>query len=146
MSLIEYPETGYNSWCDEDFAFEYFETRLNSDAWDALSNKEPVLITAFRSLAELNLNISFDDNGIISSDVYTDTEAETILTALKQAQCEQALHELRHDLDQLNIKSLGLGGLLNVKINSDKEPPRHSERALAILRPYIEARIVTRTR
>ena len=145
--MIVYPEENYNSYCDEDFAFEYFETRLNADAWDALSNKEPALMTAFRSLAELMLNISFDEDEIISSDIYTDAEAETILTALKQAQCEQCLHELIHDLDNPKISSLNLGGILSVKIPTNQTPPpRHSERALAILRPYIVGRTVTRTR
>ena len=145
--MIVYPEENYNSYCDEDFAFEYFETRLNADAWDALSNKEPALMTAFRSLAELNLNITFDDYGIISSDVYTDAEAETILTALKQAQCEQALHELMHDLDNPKISSLNIGGMLSVKLPPDNtKPERYSPRALSILRPYILGRTITRTR
>ena len=145
--MIVYPEENYTSWCDEDFAFEYFETRLNSDAWDALTNKEPALITAFRSLAELTLNIIFDDDGIISTDVYTETEAEGILQDLQYAQCEQVLHELIHDLDNPKISSLNLGGMLSVKIPAEQtSPPRHSERALAILRPYIVARTVNRKR
>ena len=102
-------------------------------------------MTAFRSINELSFNVVFDDDGILSSD-YSDTESEMILTALKTAQLEQALHELRHDLEQLNIKSFGLGGLLNVKMSPDKEPPRYSERALAVLKPYLIARTLTRTR
>ena len=72
MSLIEYPNSDYNSWISD--ADEYFESRLNADAWDALTNKEPALITAFRSLAELNLDIVFDENGVISTNIYTTSE------------------------------------------------------------------------
>ena len=145
--MIVYPDENYNSWISEDDADEYFETRLNADAWDALTNKEPVLMTAFRSLAEFNLNITLDDNGVMSSDVYTDVEAETILTALKQAQCEQALHELINDLDNPKISGLSFSGLLSVKLPANQTPPpRYSERALLILRPYIVGRTITRTR
>ena len=82
----------------------------------------------------------------LSSD-YTDVEAAKILYCLKRAQCEQALHELIHDLDNPKISSLSLGGMLSVKISANQTPPpRHSERALAILRPYILGKTVTRTR
>ena len=145
--MIVYPNTDYDSWISEDLADVYFETRLNADTWFAAANKEAALMTAFRSLAELNLNLTLDDDGIMSSDVYTDIEAETILAALKQAQCEQALHELIHDLDNPNIAGLSLGGLISVKLPVNQTPPlRYSERALLILRPYIVAQTVTRTR
>lgn len=149
MSLIEYPETGYNSWINESDADEYFETRLNADAWDT-ANKEAALQTAFNSLNELNLNIEFKDEAegdlTLSSD-YTDVEAAKILDCLKRAQCEQCLHELKHDLDSPKITGLSLGGVLSVKLPANQETPsRHSERALSILRPYILGRTVTRTR
>ena len=133
MSLIIYPDTNYNSWLDDIEADEYLEDRLNADPWDAALNKEAALITAFNSLAELDLTID-------------PTETDQ-LTALKQAQCEQALHELKNDLDSTGISSLSLGGLLSVKIPESNVPPsRFSERALAILRPYLSGRSIKRTR
>ena len=147
MELINYPETDYNSWLDEDEAFEYFESRLNADRWNAFLNKEAALMTAFRSLAELNLDITFDDNKVISATHYTAFEAADILEDLQQASCEQALHELANDLDSPPITSLNLGGLLAAKIpDKYSKPARFSSRAMAILRPYIIARTVTRTR
>ncbi len=147
MDLINYHETGYNSWLDEDEADEYFESRLKADQWDVATNKEAALMTSFRSLAEFNLNIVLDDDKIISATHYTNIEAADILEDLQQAQCEQVLHELMNDLDSPPITSLNLGGMLAAKI-SDKfaKPSRFSERALSILRPYIVARTVTRTR
>jgi len=105
------------------------------------------LQTAFRSLAELNLDITFDDNKVISATHYTAFEAADILEDLQQAQCEQALHELANDLDSPPITSMNLGGMLAAKI-PDKfaKPSRFSERALSILRPYIIARTISRTR
>lgn len=147
MDLINYPETDYNTWLDTDEADLYFESRLNADKWDAFLNKEAALQTAFRSLAELNLDITFDDNKIISATRYTTTEAAGILEDLQQAQSEQVLHELINDLDSPPITSLNLGGLLAAKIpDKYSKPSRFSERTLSILRPYIVARTVTRTR
>jgi len=147
MDLINYPETNYNSWLDEDEAGEYFESRLKADKWDACTNIEAALQTAFRSLAELNLDIIFDDNKIISASYYTAFEAADILEDLQGAQSEQVLHELANDLDSPPITSLNLGGMLAAKIpDKYSKPSRFSERALAILRPYIIARTVTRTR
>lgn len=148
MDIIIYPETNYNSWLDEDEADEYFESRiLNDNKWDACAHKEAALMTAFRSLAELNLNIVLDDNKIISATHYTTTEAADILTALQQASCEQALHELMNDLDAPPITSMTLAGMVSAKI-PDKfaKPARFSQRTLAILRPYIQAKVVARTR
>ena len=143
MDFIEYPNTGYNSYCDEDFANEYFESRLNADVWDTAS-KETALITAFRSIQELNLDITFNDDGIISSDVYTTSEAEAILQDLRFAQLEQVLHELNTDLDVQQVLSLNLSGLAVRMPN--KQPERFSPRALAILRSYLIAKTVTRFR
>jgi hypothetical protein len=146
MDLITYPDENYNSYISEDDSDEYFESRLNADEWDT-ANKEAALITAFNSLAELELDIEFDSDKLLSDTTYTDSEKAEILLALQQAQCEQALHELKYDLDSPNISGLSLGGLLSVQIPQNQTPPpRFSERALSILRPYILARIVSRTR
>jgi len=142
--MIVYPDENYNSWISEDNAFEYFENRLNSDAWDSLTNGQAALITAFHSLAELNLDIVFVEAGIISTDVYSTSEVETILQDLQFAQCEQALHELNTDLDTQQIVNLSLIGL-SVKM-PDKKPERFSPRAMAILRSYVIAPSVTRYR
>jgi hypothetical protein len=105
------------------------------------------LQTAFRSLAELNLDITFDADKIISEPFYTATETADILEDLQQAQCEQALHELTYDLDSSPVTSLNLGGMLAAKIpDKYSKPSRFSSRAMAILKDYNQARIVTRTR
>ena len=130
MSLIEYPTDDYNSWITEEQADEYFEDRLKADPWDATS-KEAALVTAFRSLNELNLTVD-------------PTEADQ-LEVLQQAQCEQALHEIMTDLDSPNLSRMSLGGLLSVNL-PDTPPSKYSERALSILRPYLTARTVARTR
>ena len=146
-TMIVYPTTDYDSWLSEADANEYFDTRLKADAWDACTQTGAALMTAFRSLAELDLNIILEDDGTISATYYTDAEVTTILTALKNAQCEQALHEIIKDLDSPNISGLSLGGLMSVKIPaSQTPPPRYSERALAILRPYVVGKSITRTR
>ena len=87
---------------------------MNAEKWD-VANKEAALMTAFRSIRELILDILFED-GKTFSDSYTESEAEAILSDLQDAQCEQALHELVHDLDSPNISNLSMGGLLSVKI------------------------------
>jgi hypothetical protein len=147
--MIVYPDSSYDSWINVADAQTYLSTRLHADAWDALasdSEKEVALQTGFRSINGLDLNITFDDDLIISATAYTDTEQTKILTALKQAQCEQALHELKYDVDNLGVKSVSLGGMLSFTLNGDEKPPRHSERALAILRPYLRVRSVARFR
>jgi hypothetical protein len=130
--MIVYPDTGYNSFISEEDADAYFETRLNACKWDT-ANKEMALMTAFRTLNELNIEIDL-------------TEAEQ-LTTIQQAQCEQALHEVAHDPDSPGFSSVNLGGLLSVKLGQGQSPPdRYSKRALAILKPYLAAPTITRTR
>jgi len=147
MDLIDYPTENYNSWLSEDEANEYFESRLKADSWDICTAPEAALMTAFRSLAELNLDIVFDDNKIISATHYTNIEAADILEDLQQAQCEQALHELMNDLDSPPFASVDLGGMISAKMfEKHAKPSRFSERTLSILRPYTIARTVTRTR
>ena len=131
--MIVYPTANYNSFISEAYADTYFNDRLNAGRWDATTSKEAALVTAFRSLQELDIVVDL-----------TDTDA---LQALKDAQCEQALHELVNDLDGQAITGLQLGGLLNVKIPASKTPPpRYSPRALNILRPYLQGRSIARTR
>ena len=148
--MITYPTTDYDSWISLAEAEAYLATRLRIDEWDALATdaeKEVALQTAFRSIAALDLNVTFDDDLIISTTAYTDTEQSKILTALERSQCEQALHELKYDVDAQAVKSVALGGVLSFTLNPGEEkPPRHSERALASLRPYLRARTVARFR
>jgi hypothetical protein len=132
MSLIIYPDENYNSWISGVDAYNYFENRLYAEAWDT-ANREAALITAFNSINELDLTID-------------PTESDE-LEALKYAQCEQALYELNNDLDSTGVANVSLGGLLSVKIPERKiPPPRFSKRALSILRSYISAPSVKRTR
>ena len=130
--MIIYPDENYDSWISDDDANEYFETRLYVDEWDA-ANKEAALQTAFRSLNELDLDIDLDED-------------DTPVEALMQAQCEQALHEVKHNFDSQIVQGVGLGGLLSVKFTQNKNYPRYSQRALSILRPYLLAKTISRTR
>lgn len=146
--LIAYPTTSYNSWLDEDDTLEFFERRLHSDEWDAANYETQItaLLQAFRTLDELELDITWNDDRTLS-DSYTDDQKSDILEALQRSQCEQALHELKFDTDGPEVQSVGLGGLLNIKFpNSGKSVPRFSERAISILRPLIKARSVNRFR
>jgi len=130
--MIVYPDDNYDSFISEADADEYFETRLNADKWDT-ANKEAALMTAFRSLQELNIEIDLTDSDQ--------------LTALKNSQCEQALHELINALDNPGVTSMSLGGVLSVKLDPGHVPPdRFSKRALAILKPYLSISTIARTR
>jgi len=130
--MIVYPNSGYDSFVSIEDANIYFSGRLHADEWFAAgTNQEAALMTAYRSLNELSIEIDL-----------TDSDA---LEAIRAAQCEQALYELKTPLDEPHVQFLGLGGSLAVRLG-DKEPSRYSERAIAILKPYLNAQTVTRTR
>ena len=118
--MVVYPTENYNSFIDTGDAEEYFMQRLHSLEWNNAADEETALVTAFRSLNELNITI--------------DPTVAAHLQAIKEAQCEQALHELKMDLDS-QFDYLAIPDLKMKK----KEMPRYSERALAILRPYMNA-------
>jgi hypothetical protein len=145
--LIVYPDAGYNSWIDEDGAGDHFESRLHTDDWLAADAATQVsaLLMAFRSLNELDFNLWWKLDKTLA-DRYTNAQKAVILAALKQGQCEEALHLLRYDLDSVAIQTLNLGSLLSVKLDPTENPPRHSQRALDILRPYLKRRAVARFR
>jgi hypothetical protein len=134
-----YPADDYESWISIEDADTYFESRLNSDAWSDLgydTDKSIALRTAFRVLGMLPLTI--DDLDTIN--------AATLLRALGQAQCEQALHELKSDLDAQSATSVSIGGLLSVKMPEKRKWDRYSERAIAILRPWLSLPSIKRFR
>jgi hypothetical protein len=145
--MIVYPDSGYDSWLSEADADAYFATRLNVDEWTAATSelKQRALQTAFRSLREFAFAITCNPDGTLS-DVYPVDRAAAILKALKESQCEQALHELKHDLEDLMANSVGFVGLINVEFNSDAKIDRYSPRAVAMLRPFLKARSVARYR
>ena len=143
--MIVYPTTNYNSWISESDAEDYFENHLNADSWDALTNFEPVLITAYRALKELSLNIVFASDKTISSAVYTVAEVGEILQDLQFAQCEQSLHELNDYIYGQQIDYLALSGL-TIKMPTHAKTERFSPKAMAILRPNIQAPVVQRFR
>jgi len=143
--MIVYPTTNYNSWVSEDDTEDYFENHLNAGSWDALSNYEPVMTTAFMALQELSLNFVFADDKTISSTAYTDSEISDIIQDLQFAQCEQMLHELDNDIYGQQLDFLSLSGL-TVRMPKDSKPERFSPKAMAILRPYIQASVVQRYR
>jgi hypothetical protein len=130
--MIVYPEDNFDSFVSVEEAHEYFNDRLNAGPWDA-ADQTAALMTAYRSLQELNILIDLSDS--------------TALKAIKEAQAEQALWELKHDPDMQAVSGVALGGILNVRFPSGKTPTdRYSPRALAMLRPYIRGRSVARNR
>jgi hypothetical protein len=136
--IIVYPEDAYESWISLEDADDYFRDRLNVGTWDALDSpdKSITLRQAFRVLGMLTLTL--DDLDTIN--------AATLLKALGQAQCEQALHELKSDLDAQSATSVSIGGLLSVKMPEKKKWDRYSERAIAILRPWLSLPSIKRFR
>ena len=135
MSLTAYPTTGYNSFVSVADADAYFADRLHADEWTGATTdiKAASLLTAYRSLSELTIVIDLTD--------------EDALTAIKQAQMEQALHELRHDLDELQASQVAFAGLINIKLdNTGERPQRFSKRALGMLRPYMRTPVISRIR
>lgn len=147
--MIVYPDDNYNSWISEEDASDYFENRLHATPWDT-TTPEVALITAFNSLNELDLNIEYEDEAegdLTLSSNYSDVEAAKILDVLQRSQLEQALHECQHDQTLAGLSSFSLGGMLSVRLPKDQpSPPPYSEKALNILRPYLVARTVTRSR
>jgi hypothetical protein len=132
--MIVYPESGYNTFISVNDADSYFSERLNASAWDS-ANQEAALVTAYRSLQELDIVVDLSDSDA--------------LQALKTAQCEQALY-LMVNIDTLEgqaVSGLTLAGVLSVKLPQDQtEPARYSPRALALLRPYLRGRSIAWTR
>jgi hypothetical protein len=138
-SLPVYPDDDYESWIGLEDAEIYFEGRLNADQWSRLDSldQQTVIRTAFRSLSELPLNLA---------DLGDPDFQAGLLKALGQAQCEQALHELTRDLDGQQAESVSIAGLLSAKFPERKKAERYSERALAILRPWLYVPTVKRFR
>ena len=124
-NLVKYDDTGYNSLVDTNDADDYFETRLGADEWADCGNQEAALITAFGIFHELDFTPDFD---------LTDSD---ILALAQKAQCEQALHMIKHDLDEQPLKQLGLGGLLQITSDSDHDISYLAPRAAGFLREYL---------
>jgi hypothetical protein len=145
--LIAYPNAGYNSWATLAEAQAYFVDRLHADDWTAADAtiQTAALLMAFRSLNELEFNLWWTLTKTLA-DRYTDAQKADILTALKQAQCEEALHLLRYDTEDIGVQAVSLGGMLSVRLDPAENPPHHSQRALDILRPIIKGRSVARFR
>ena len=141
--MIVYPTESYNSFISLADALTYFEGRLHSDEFTGAvtDTQAAALITAFRTIQEFSFSITFDADDLIDSDTYTAAQIATILQALQYGQCEQALYELKLDLDQ-QFSYLGIPGLQLTK----KEMPRYSPRALKIIGPYVYAPTITVTR
>lgn len=125
MTITVYPSSNYNSFISVTDAVAYFGTRLNSGKFISATGtvQGAALTTAFRSINELDLTIDPTD---------------TVQTkALRDAQCEQALHELRKDLDVQQFPYSFAPK--DIQLTNYKELPRYSQRAMAILRPYLSA-------
>ena len=128
--MIVYPIENYDSFVSEEDAEDYFLTRLNSDKWNT-GVSENALMTAFQTLKTIDMVMDLSD-----------TEQ---LKAIKQAQMEQAYHELIK-LNTEPLESLSLGGLLSVKMDTKKKAGIYSKRALAILKPYMRTQTINRLR
>jgi len=132
MEIILYPTTDYNSFVTEEEADAFFEGRLHASAWDG-ADKVAALLTAYRSLNTLDVTLDL-------------TDADQ-LAAVAEAQMEQALHELTVDVDAPPLSSMSLGGMLSVKLPANQQAPkRYSARAMGLLGPYMQTKVVTRTR
>jgi hypothetical protein len=145
--LIAYPDAGFNTWIDQAGAEAHFEDRLHTDDWLAAdaATQAAALLMAFRSLNELDFDLQWKADKTLA-DAYTDAQKAEILAALKQAQCEEALHLLRYDTEGVGVQSVSLGGMLSFKLDPGENPPRHSQRAMDILRPILKSRSVARFR
>lgn len=148
--LRKYPATGYNSYLNDLDGEEYFMARLHCESWDAAAPayREAALMQSFRTLKELDLNISFDADGLLNATAYSTAQAAAILATLKEAQAEQALWELTNDVDNPTmVNRVSIGGVLSMGFgNQEKAPSRYSPRTLEILRPYLRAKTVSRYR
>jgi hypothetical protein len=153
VTLTVYPTVGYKSWISEAEADEYFQERLHVEEWDALDSitKGPALLMAFRSLQELDLDILWKVNATTGhkelSDSYTAIQKAAILTALQHAQCEEALHHVKNDVDQVRFERVDLGsGLISASLDPKDNPPRYAPRAIDILYALLKRRTVSRYR
>ena len=136
MTVTVYPTDGYNSFISVDDATTFLDNGLRSQFWGAETedNQGKALVSALQVLNSLDIEI--------------DPTVTAELTALKYAQCEQAVHMIRHDFDELQAETLSLGGLLKVDVKKKpgERPPRISPHAIDLLKPYLSAPTVTRTR
>jgi len=128
--MIVYPTDNYDSFVSEEDAEDYFLTRLNSDEWNS-GVAENALMTAFQTLKTIDMVMDLSDTAQ--------------LEAIKQAQMEQAYHELTKSNTE-PLESVSLGGLLSVKMSTNKQAGSYSERALAILKPYMRPQTINRLR
>ena len=125
----------------------HFVSCLHTDDWLAAdaATQAAALLMAFRSLNELDFDLQWKADKTLA-DSYPDAQKAEILAALKQAQCEEALHLLRYDTDGVGVQAVSLGGMLSVKLDPGQNPPSHSQRAMDILRPLLKRRAVARFR
>jgi hypothetical protein len=128
--MIVYPSENYDSFVSEEDAEDYFLTRLNSDEWKT-EVAENALMTAFQTLKTIDMVMDLSDTAQ--------------LNAIKQAQMEQAYHELVKTNTE-PLESVSLGGLLSVKMDTKKQVGIYSDRALAILKPYMRTQTINRLR
>jgi len=143
MALVAYPTTDYNSYISVADADTYFGTRLNVTEWtgETADNKAIALQQAFRTINGLNLTITFDSD----DEIYDDDDGYK-LDALEEAQCEQSLWELKHNIDDPDFKSISVGGDLKLDFKDTARPSRIAPRALEALRDYLRAAVKTRVR
>jgi len=151
MSLTVYPSESYNSWISYGDACEYFESHVDSDIWHStpMTPREASLITAFHQLEELGVDLVDLRNEISYEkyDGFTTTLKDELLNTLKRAQCEQALHILRHGIYSSEVNRFSLGGLLSVSLEKgETSPGDYSERCLAVLHSYIRVKTISKVR
>jgi len=150
--MTVYPTTTYDSWVSLADAETYFGKRMNSEAWDALSdpNKEVALQQAFRSLDEMSYTFVFTSATVLTfaTSYYTAAQIAIMIAMMENAQCEQALHEILNNPDFPDVQSVDLGGLRRVSFPAKKSkgPPRFAARAIAMIRTFLRAKTVTMTR
>lgn len=131
MSLTVYPTENYDSFVSVTEADTYFANKLRGTVWDSADNteREAALRQAFTRINLLNLN-------------YLSLIADEGLTKLKTAQMEQAIHELRHDLDSAS-SSLSAVDLDGVKVNWNKsQVQQYPDIVLGLLRDFIQMKSI----
>lgn len=131
MSLVVYPTESFDSWCTLEEADTYFANRLRGATWDSNEDdqKEAALKQAFIRINLLDLS-------------YPVPILDETLKLLKQSQMEQAVHELRYDLDSVG-SSLSAVDLDGVKVNwKQSEIKPYPEIVISLLRKYIKLKTV----
>jgi len=142
MNLTVYPATDYDTWLSLTDANQYMLKRLHAETWIGTLDEDLIkaMQMAFGTMSMLDVDLDYLTTG-------TTDQAAALLVALKRAQCEQALYEIENSESARDVSVLGLDGLVDVKFSKGSgKVSRYSDRAIAILRPYLKSNVIKRFR